>query len=157
MSEVPATLASPPPVFEADSFEAIVPSKIVFVGEGDESNSAYEATAGEAEILATVRAGFQYFQNGVGRAKVKIGFAHKFEFCDFLLSKDFEIGDLSWENLKDYKLAELFNSNTPAGVNGLLNFFRTMKWVREEISKKRLRNDEFVREQCSEIFTSLFK
>lgn len=161
MSEAPRTLVSPPPAFEDPNagYTAIVPTRIVSIG-GTESRKPHrEATPVDAEILATVRAGFQYFQSVEGRTQVKIGFAHKFEFCDFLLNKDFEIGDLVWENLSAYKLAELFDSNTPAGVNGLLNFFRTTKWVREEIrniSKKRVPNDDYVREQCSEIFTSLF-
>lgn len=162
MSEAPRTLVSPPPAFENTNagYTAIVPSRIVSIGNGVSEKPRHEVTPVEAEILATVRAGFQYFEKSEGRTSVKVGFAHKFEFCDFLFNKDFEIGPLVWENLSEYKLAELFDSNTPAGFNGLLNFFRTMKWVREEIgtiSKKGMPNDDYVREQCSEIITSLFR
>ncbi|MCC7197644.1 hypothetical protein IT413_05640 [Candidatus Peregrinibacteria bacterium] len=157
-SEAPATLASPPPSFEEgdDKIIPIVPTRIISVGTGVAKKPRQEVTANEDEVLAIVFDGFLNFQKIAGRVPAKIGFAHKFEFCDFLLNAEVEIGPLQWENVKAYKLAELFDPNTPAGVNGLLNFFRTLQWAREEIAKKRIVHAEQVREQCSEIFTSLF-
>jgi hypothetical protein len=173
VSEAPATLATPPPVFDASTevIEPIVPSRTIFVGraveevvgaaddaaDGEPPESEPVASADAEEVLASILTGIEYFQNIEGRRPdVKVGFAHRFEFSNYLSASDFEIGDIRWENLNETKLADLFDSNSVPGINGFLYFFRTLQRLREEVRSKGLLDDPYVKDHCSKIFNQLF-
>lgn len=169
VSEAPETLASPPPTFEEHHYVPIVPMRTVFIGQADRvTNEGLDAISVEGderivspeaeELLGLMRQDFELFRHLDGRnPDAKIGFSHTFEFCNFLLNSDVEIGPLKWENLSDYALVDLFDKDTVDGFNGLISFFRTVQRLRGEIMKRGLMNDEHLKERCFKIFIQLFQ